>query len=383
MPCTEAVVTPDPTDEAMVARAVVLGELGRATCRPNPAVGCVVTDAEGRIVGEGYHAHAGGPHAEVVALHAAGARARGGTAYVSLEPCDHHGRTPPCTDALLAAGVARVVHALSDPSDEARGGAARLAAAGVEVRGGVLSEWASTQNEVWLTAQRLGRPFVTLKLAQTLDGLLTVRGRRWLTGQVSRTAVHRQRGWHDVVLVGVGTVLVDDPSLDVRHVEPVAEQPRPVVLDTHLRTPPTARVVERGALLLCGPDAPADARGALEAAGAEVAPADVDASGAVDVRAALAALHDRGVRAVYAEGGAAVAASLVAADAVDRLHVHLARNLYGPGALPRLAPCLEPPASAWSWRTERTGELGDDLEIVAVPEPSPVARALRAARAAG
>ncbi|MFP5310068.1 MAG: bifunctional diaminohydroxyphosphoribosylaminopyrimidine deaminase/5-amino-6-(5-phosphoribosylamino)uracil reductase RibD [Actinomycetes bacterium] len=375
-------MTAHANDQAFVARAVVLGELGRATCRPNPAVGCVVTGADGAIVGEGYHARAGGPHAEVVALHAAGARARGGTAYVSLEPCAHHGRTPPCTDALLAAGVARVVFALSDPSDEARGGAEVLRAAGVEVVADVLPEWASTQNEVWLTAQAVGRPFVTLKLAQTLDGLLSVRGRRWLTGEVSRTAVHRQRGWHDVVLVGVGTVLADDPSLDVRHVEPVAAQPRPVVLDTHLRTPPTARVVERGALLLAGASPPADARAALEAAGAEVLEVATGADGRLDVEAALASLHARGVRAVYAEGGAGVAASLVAAGAVDRLHIHLARGVYGPSALPRLAPCLDVPASSgWAWRTERTGELGDDLEIVAVPDPSPVARA-RAATAA-
>lgn len=355
-------------DEAYMARALVLAEQGRATCRPNPMVGCVVV-ADGEIVGEGYHREAGGPHAEVVALDAAGERARGATAYVTLEPCDHHGRTPPCTDALVEAGVRRVVYAVDDPSRE---GAAALRAAGIEVLGGVLASWAETQNAVFLHAVRTGRPFVTLKLAQTLDGHLKVRGRQWITGDEARRSVHEQRADVDVVLVGSGTVLADDPRLDVRHVEAPNGQPRPAVLDARGRTPVGARLVREGAIVLTTEATDPEWRRALAAAGVDVVLVPPGPDGGVDVLEALHALAARDLRHVYVEGGATLARTFVDRGLVDRLVLHIALGLIGPHGMPRICAAAEPPPDGgWTWRTERTGYLGPDLEVISVPDPTP------------
>ncbi|MFP4312041.1 MAG: bifunctional diaminohydroxyphosphoribosylaminopyrimidine deaminase/5-amino-6-(5-phosphoribosylamino)uracil reductase RibD, partial [Nitriliruptoraceae bacterium] len=238
-----------------VARAITLAAHPVAATSPNPSVGCVLLRQD-TVVAEGATVPPPGPHAEVVALSRAGERARGATAVVTLEPCAHTGRTPPCTDALLAAGVARVVIVHADPNPVARGGAARLAEAGVEVVGPLGAPWAGAvagQLEGFLTVATRARPHVTLKRALTLDGAAVhPHGARWITGPVARRAVHRWRAEVDAVLVGVGTVLADDPRLDVREV-PLPTgwgHPRPVVLDTRLRTPPTAAVVARGALLL-------------------------------------------------------------------------------------------------------------------------------------
>lgn len=351
-------------DEAHMARAIALAERGRGTTAPNPMVGCVVV-RDGEVVGEGWHERAGGPHAEAVALQAAGERARGATVYVTLEPCDHHGRTPPCTDALVDAGVARVVYAVDDPS---RDGAGRLADAGIEVRGGVLAAWADTQNAPFLHRLRTGRPHVTLKLAQTLDGHLTAPGRRWLTGEEARRAVHEQRAGADVVLVGSQTVLDDDPRLDVRHVDAPGGQPRPGVLDARGRTPADAAVVRAGTLVFTTDRSEPGWRRELAEHGAEVVEVVPGAGGGVDPRAVLAWLADRDARQVYVEGGAAVARSFVADRLVDRLVLHIAVGLIGPHGMPRPCPAAEPPAGAgWSWRTERTGYLGGDLEVVSVP----------------
>lgn len=355
---------PSPLDRRLMARAIVLAERGRAGARPNPAVGCVIAHGDA-IVGEGWHALAGGPHAEVVALEAAGERAAGATAYVSLEPCDHVGRTGPCSRALVEAGVARVVYAVGDP---VHGGAGTLDAAGIEVTAGVLGEWAEVQNEAFLHAVRTGRPLVTLKLAQTLDGRLEVPGLRWLTGEEARTAVHEQRSWHDAVLVGSQTVLDDDPGLDVRHVATAGPQPRPVVLDARGRTPVDAQVVRRGGLVFTTAGSDHGWRSALADAGAEVAVIAPGEAGGVDLDAALAALGEREVRALYVEGGATVAEALTRRRLVDRLVLHIALGLIGPGGMPRLAPCVTPPPDGgWTWWTEATRYLGADLELVAVP----------------
>ena len=204
----------------MLERAVELAERGRGTTHPNPVVGAVVARGD-EIVGEGWHERKGGPHAEVVALDAAGEAARGATLYVTLEPCDHHGSTPPCVDAILAAGIAKVVVGAKDPT---RDGIARLREAGVEVE---LAElWAArVQIEAWLTWARLRRPFVTYKAAVTLDGRMTVPGRRWVSGEESRRHVHELRAASDAVAVGMGTVRADNPRLDARGVE-VLRQPR-------------------------------------------------------------------------------------------------------------------------------------------------------------
>ncbi|WSG12163.1 bifunctional diaminohydroxyphosphoribosylaminopyrimidine deaminase/5-amino-6-(5-phosphoribosylamino)uracil reductase RibD [Nonomuraea sp. NBC_01738] len=207
-----------PGDGVRMARAVELAALGHGTTSPNPVVGCVVLDAAGNPAGEGHHAHAGGPHAEVVALEAAGERARGGTAYVTLEPCDHTGRTGPCTEALLRAGVSRVVYAVADPSPAAAGGGERLRGHGVEVERGVLEAEAEAVNIEWLTATRLGRPHVTWKLAATLDGRSAAADgtSQWITSPEARTDVHRLRARADAVVAGIGTVLADDPHLTAR-----------------------------------------------------------------------------------------------------------------------------------------------------------------------
>ncbi|SPL96040.1 Diaminohydroxyphosphoribosylaminopyrimidine deaminase / 5-amino-6-(5-phosphoribosylamino)uracil reductase [[Actinomadura] parvosata subsp. kistnae] len=205
-------------DAAHMARAVELAAHGHGSTSPNPVVGCVVLDAAGQVAGEGFHAYAGGPHAEVVALAQAGERARGGTAYVTLEPCDHTGRTGPCSRALLAAGVARVVIAVPDPNPKAAGGAARLREHGVAVTAGVLAEAAERVNEEWLTYARLGRSHVTWKFAATLDGRSAAEDgtSKWITSPEARADVHRLRAAADAIIAGIGTVLADDPHLTAR-----------------------------------------------------------------------------------------------------------------------------------------------------------------------
>ncbi|WP_405655238.1 bifunctional diaminohydroxyphosphoribosylaminopyrimidine deaminase/5-amino-6-(5-phosphoribosylamino)uracil reductase RibD [Streptomyces sp. RK9] len=230
-------------------RAVALAARGLGFTSPNPVVGCVVLDATGAVVGEGYHQRAGGPHAEVHALRAAGEKARGGTAVVTLEPCNHTGRTGPCAQALLDAGIARVVYAVDDPTPDATGGAATLRAAGVDVEPGLLTEEAETVNAAWLTSVRTGRPHVTWKYAATLDGRVAAADgtSRWISSAASRADVHRLRAECDAVVVGSGTQRADDPHLAVRGVDGAA-QPLRVVVDTHgTAVRPGARVLDDAA----------------------------------------------------------------------------------------------------------------------------------------
>ncbi len=316
----------EPTGDELqaLARAVELAARGLSTVSPNPAVGCVVLDASGAVAGEGWHERPGGPHAEVVALRAAGERARGGTAVVTLEPCSHTGRTGPCTVALRGAGVARVVLAVDDPTPDAAGGAASLAGAGVEVLSGDGTSWATGAervNERWLTAVRTGRPHTTWKYAATLDGRSAAAdgSSRWITGPDARADVHRLRALADAVLVGVGTVLADDPALTVRGPagEPTAppdQQPLRVVADTHGRTPSGARVRDAAAPTWV-------------ATATELGTVD----GRLDLRALMAALAGRGVRSVLTEGGPVLAAALLRAGLVDRVAAYLAPALLGGG----------------------------------------------------
>ncbi len=353
-----------------MARALALAERGRDTARPNPMVGCVVTVGD-EIVGEGWHQRPGEAHAEVVALRAAGERARGATAYVTLEPCSHTGRTGPCTTALIEAGVERVVYSLADPNPLAGGGAAVLGEAGIRVEGGLLTEWASTQNEVFLHVHETGRPHVTLKLAQTLDGQLTnPMGNRWITGEMARTTVHRRRALNDVVLVGSQTVIDDDPQLDVRLAEVRGQQPRPVVLDGRGRIPLDAQVVRPGCLVFTH-DGPAEWRRGLADAGVEVV--DVPRVGdRLDLRTVMAELLARDLQAVFIEGGGHVAHSFVRERMVDRLVLHIALTVIGPRGLPRVSPAVDvSPDGDWHWRTQRVGYIGRDLEVVAVPSDEP------------
>ena len=301
-------------------RAIELAARGTGTTSPNPVVGCVILGADGvTVVGEGWHERPGGPHAEVVALAAAGEAARGGTAVVTLEPCAHTGRTPPCVRALLAAGVARVVYAVADPGPVAGGGAEALRAAGVDVEGGVLAAEAERVNEAWLTSARNGRPHVLWKFAATLDGRSAAADgtSRWISSAESREQVHRLRRDVDAIIAGVGTVLADDPALTARDADgrPAGRQPLRVVVDTHHRTPPTARVLDGAAPTWI-------------ATAAEVGTA---ADGHVDPHAVLAELHRRGVVSVLLEGGPTLAGAFLAAGLVDRVTAYLAPTLLGDG----------------------------------------------------
>jgi diaminohydroxyphosphoribosylaminopyrimidine deaminase / 5-amino-6-(5-phosphoribosylamino)uracil reductase len=359
-----------PAERHALVRAVALAQRAVVRASPNPGVGCVITRG-GAIVGEGATDPPGGPHAEVVALRSAGDRAAGATVHVTLEPCAHHGRTPPCVDALVDAGVARVVVAHPDPNPAAAGGIARLRAAGIEVVGPLdatdpVRLAVAAQLEGFLSLVTRGRPHLTLKLAQTADGsLVAPGGARWLTGPAARASVHRWRAVRDAVLVGSGTVIADDPSLDARDV-PVVRQPRPVVFDGRLRTTPEHRVARPGALVVTSDRAPRDRADALREVGVEVVIVAAGVGGGVALPEAFAALGRAGIATVFAEPGASLAAALVAGHLVDRLVLHVAAHL-GDGEPRRAVP--SPPGGVW--RTERSGGAGRDAVLHLVPAPGP------------
>jgi diaminohydroxyphosphoribosylaminopyrimidine deaminase/5-amino-6-(5-phosphoribosylamino)uracil reductase len=327
----------DPSADArFMARAIELGRQGRPS--PNPHVGAVVVK-NGRIVGEGYHERAGQAHAEVMALRAAGAEAEGATVYVSLEPCNHTGRTPPCTDALAAARVARVVFGCRDPNPHVPGrGIERLRSAGIEVTAGVLEAEAAQLILAWSKCVTTGLPYVSLKLALSLDGRIATRTgvSKWVTGDDARHRVHALRAGHDAVAIGIGTALADDPMLTVRNAP--GPSPLRVVFDTKLRIPPHSRLVQSASEIptwvLCGIEAPMNLEEALRLHGVEVLRAPCSAEGRIDVTAGLRMLASRGVVTVMAEGGAELGGSLLAAHLVDELHAFIAPILLGPRGRP-------------------------------------------------
>jgi diaminohydroxyphosphoribosylaminopyrimidine deaminase/5-amino-6-(5-phosphoribosylamino)uracil reductase len=311
-------------DDTHMRAALALARRGLGATWPNPSVGCVLV-REGRVVGRGRTAPGGRPHAETQALAMAGPAARGATAYVTLEPCCFHGRTPPCTDALIEAGIARVAIGVRDPDPRVNGaGAARLREAGLDVIEGVLADAALDLAIGLHTRVRLGRPMVTLKLASTLDGrIATSAGEsKWITGEPARRAGHALRGEHDAVLVGIGTVLADDPDLTCRlpgyRTTPIVR----VVVDSTLRIRPTARLVASATAtptwILHGPGVAAEPEATLRAAGVTLLDVASDA-GSVDLAAALARLGEAGLTRVLVEGGAQIAAGLLRADLVDRI----------------------------------------------------------------
>jgi diaminohydroxyphosphoribosylaminopyrimidine deaminase/5-amino-6-(5-phosphoribosylamino)uracil reductase len=308
-------------------RALDLAERGRGTTHPNPVVGAVVVRG-GEVVGEGWHERKGGPHGEVVALEAAGERVRGGTLYVTMEPCTHHGSTPPCTDAVLAAGIARVVAGSLDPNAKAGGGLERLREAGVEVEHADLFE-ARAQNEAWRTWVAHNRPFVTYKAAMTLDGRLTIPGERWISGEESRRLVHELRAASDAVAVGMGTVHADAPKLTARDVEVVGQPrrlafgrgPLPEASDLELRTGPLAEE--------------------------------------------LAQLAADGVQSLLLEGGPRLAVAFLRENLIDKLLVFVAPKLAGEG--PRLFDGETPPRPLTRLAATRVGE--DVLLSAYVNEP--------------
>jgi diaminohydroxyphosphoribosylaminopyrimidine deaminase/5-amino-6-(5-phosphoribosylamino)uracil reductase len=372
------VATEQEPDEAWMARAVTLAEGGRGTASPNPMVGAVLV-RDGRVVGEGFHRAAGLAHAEAMALAAAGELAAGATCYVTLEPCAHHGRTPPCADALVAAGVARVVAAVPDPDPRVGGaGLARLRAAGVRVEVGTGAEAAAEQNAAYLTHRRLGRPRITLKAAASLDGKVAAPDgtSQWITGPAARADAHRLRAEADAVCVGAGTALADDPRLTVRLPGWSGRQPLRVLVDAAGRVGADGHLFDGEAetLVATTPAAPAAAVDAWKAAGAEVLICEPTAAvgrGRVDLRDLTKALGERGVLELLVEGGPRLQASLWAAGLADRLVWYLAPLAIGgegaPGLLGSGAATL---ADARRLRLASVDRLGQDLRVVAYPRPT-------------
>ncbi|KNX37297.1 bifunctional diaminohydroxyphosphoribosylaminopyrimidine deaminase/5-amino-6-(5-phosphoribosylamino)uracil reductase RibD [Luteipulveratus halotolerans] len=331
-------------DAAWLRRAVELAAHGPAA-DPNPRVGAVVLDAAGELAGEGWHQGAGTPHAEVMALRAAGGQARGGTAYVSLEPCSHEGRTPACTGALLDAGVRRVVFAAADPSPEASGGSDVLREHGVDVVGPVSGTGSEQLNQPWAYAAVHGRPCVTWKVGATLDGRVAAAdgSSRWITGDAARADVHRLRATAGAILVGTGTVLADDPSLTVRDADDrvVGAQPLRVVMGER-DIPADARVNGPGELVHLRTHEPAEV---------------------------LKSLQDKQIRHVWLEGGPTVAAAFVRAGLVDEVLVYLAPTLLGDG--PSLVGSLGVPtlAAAHHLELDDVVQLGQDVRLRLRPRP--------------
>ena len=320
-----------------MSRAIALAAKARHSTSPNPMVGAVIV-RDGEVVGEGLHRRAGGPHAEVVALGQAGSSARGATVYVTLEPCAHQGRTGPCAEALVAAGVARVVIAHRDPYAAVSGrGIKLLRAAGVEVAVGDGGAESRALNAGWLRAQHEGRPFVALKFAATLDGKSATAGgeSRWITGPAARGLTHRIRRAYDAVMVGAGTVIADDPQLNARGGPAQGRQPLRVVVDGALRSDAGARIhdhqVRGGSLVLASNRAPQSRRAAFREAGLQV---DVIEAGEPSGREILAALSARGISSVLVEGGGELAWSLVREGVVDRVYGFFAPLLLGGAAAP-------------------------------------------------
>ena len=363
---------PDPraTDHRHMMRALELARRGLCSTDPNPRVGCVIAHGE-RVVGEGWHRYAGEPHAEINALAAAGAGAAGATAYVNLEPCRHTGRTGPCTQALVEAGVERVVAAMVDPNPRVAGqGFAELAAAGIEVETGLLEVEARELNRGFVSRFERGRPWVRCKLAATLDGrTATATGEsRWITGEAARADVHRLRAQAGAVLTGIGTVLADDPRLDAR-IEDAGRLAPPVrvIADSHLRTPPAARLFSAPGRVLIATTGDATSAPPLLDAGAEVVSLP-GADGRVALGALMAALAERGVNEVHTECGPTLAGTLLDLGLVDEVVVYLAPALLGNAArgmftLPMVA------AMSDCVRLEFAGvtRLGADLRIDAIP----------------
>jgi diaminohydroxyphosphoribosylaminopyrimidine deaminase/5-amino-6-(5-phosphoribosylamino)uracil reductase len=370
----------------MMARALELAEQGLETTHPNPRVGCVIAHGE-EIVGEGWHERAGEPHAEINAVGAAGHKAAGATAYVTLEPCSHHGRTPPCVDALIAAGVARVIFALEDPNPRVSGrGAEALRRAGIIVESGLMAAEAAELNPGFLKRMRTGRPWVRVKLAMSLDGRTALANgtSQWITGPAAREDVQRWRARSSAILTGIGTVLADDPRLDVRLPDPPSGRPRlqplRVVLDARLEIPAEARLLTTGGNVLimaataqAGNEKEVAARRArLAARGAtieEVPAARPDATAAVaQARLSLSAVLDRlgqrEINELWVEAGARLAGALLQQALVDELVIYIAPKLLGPQARPLVEiAALGKLDDARQFIVVETRQIGEDVRL--------------------
>ena len=358
-------------DHAHMAQALKLAARGLYSTSPNPAVGCVLLDAGGTVAGEGWHRRAGEPHAEVLALDMAAGRARGGTAYVTLEPCSHHGRTPPCADALIAAGVRRVVAAMQDPNPRVAGqGLARLQQAGLETAVGLLAREAAALNRGFVARMTRGRPWVTLKLGTSVDGrtALADGSSQWITSEFARADVQRLRARASAVLTGIGTALADDPALTVRDATlPMhGREPLRVVLDAKGQLPTKAKLASDGkaTVVFTATAAKIDANSALL-----VERVALDAAGRIDLRAALQRLAGLECNEVLVEAGPRLAGSFVASGLVDEIVLYVAPTLLGETAQP--AFILPQPLRALADRARFSFSdvrmVGPDLRITLRP----------------
>lgn len=353
-------------DHGFMARALRLAEQGLFTTTPNPRVGCVVV-RDGAIIGEGWHERAGEAHAEIRALNAAG-EAKGATAYVTLEPCSHHGRTPPCADALIQAGVARVVAAMRDPNPQVSGrGLAQLSAAGIEVADGLLAQEARELNIGFVSRMERGRPWVRLKAAASLDGKTALANGRsqWITGPEARRDGHFFRARACAILTGAGTVRDDDPRLTVRDVE-TSRQPLRVVVDSRFETPPAARILEGGNTLVAAATEDAVKIAALRAAGAEVLVLP-NPHGKVDLPKLLKALAERGVNELHVEAGHKLNGSLLREGLVDELLVYFAPTILGSGREMFPLPEITDLAGRRDLKIIDLRRVGTDIRIQARP----------------
>lgn len=355
-------------DYRWMARALELAERGLFTTTPNPRVGCVIM-RDGAIVGEGWHVRAGEPHAEVHALAMAGEQARGATAYVTLEPCSHHGRTPPCADALVKAGVARVVAAMEDPNPLVAGrGMARLRDAGIATVSGVQENEARELNIGFISRMTRGRPWLRLKAAATLDGKTALNNgvSQWITGDDARRDAHRWRARSCAVLTGIGTVRDDDPQLNVRAI-PTERQPLRIVVDARLETPLNAKILDGGRVLVAGAVEDAERISALQRRGAEVLILPNN-GGKVDLPALMTELGRRGINEVLAESGFKLNGSLLREGCVDELILYLAPALAGDDARGLFnLPALSSLADKRELAFRDVRQIGRDLRIIARP----------------
>ncbi len=357
-----------PADHEFMLQALRLAAQGINTCTPNPRVGCVIAHEHG-VVGEGWHRRRGEAHAEVLALAEAGARARGATAYVTLEPCNHHGSTPPCVDALIEAQVGRVIAAMEDPNPAVNGqGLERLRAAGIDVRCGLLEQEARELNIGFVSRMTRGRPWVRMKVAASLDGRTALYDGRsqWITGEPARVDGHVWRARACAVLTGIGTVRDDNPQMNVRHV-PTTRQPLRVLVDSRLDVNPAARIVEGGnTLVACAidPAARAEKSAALVELGCEVITL-AGAGGKVDLPALLAELARRGVNELHVEAGSKLNGSLLREDCVDELLMYVAPMLLGDATPLAALPAPEALDRGVALRFESIERIGEDLRVIA------------------
>lgn len=357
-------------DITHMSRALQLAERGLYTTAPNPRVGCVLV-REGEVVGEGWHAVAGGPHAEIVALQQAGDSARGATAYVTLEPCCHHGKTPPCSEALIEAGIARVVTAMEDPNPQVAGqGLKKLAQAGIEIASGLLQAQAEALNPGFIQRMRIGRPFIRSKLAMSVDGRTAMASgeSQWITGAAARRDVQHLRARSSAIMSGIGTVLADDPSLTVRteNGELAERQPLRVILDPHLSTPEHARFLSQpgNSLIVTAMEEP-EVQERLERVGAEVIYLP-HGSDAIDLHELMRLLAEREINEVLLETGSILSGAVLHSGIIDELVIYMAPKLMGDSARGLFhMPGLDKLADAVSLDIQDVRAIGQDWRITA------------------